>query len=70
MQQCIQMKSLMPAIKKGLISLIPKNGKDKKILSNLRPITLLNVDYKILAHIVTNRLKERQFSNSNVKNNS
>lgn len=46
-----------PTMKQGVISLIPKPGKDPKVLDNLRPITLLNTDYKILALIYTNRLK-------------
>uniref|UniRef100_A0A1A7XB67 Reverse transcriptase domain-containing protein n=2 Tax=Iconisemion striatum TaxID=60296 RepID=A0A1A7XB67_9TELE len=57
-QECVQTKSLMTTMKQGLISLIPKSGKDKKYLKNLRPITLLNVDYKIFAHVIANRLKE------------
>lgn len=34
--------------KRGIISLIPKKDKDTSLLENLRPISLLNVDYKIL----------------------
>ena len=34
--------------RRGIISLIPKKNKDKTILENLRPISLLTVDYKIL----------------------
>ena len=41
----------------GLLSLIPKKGKDIRKLRNLRPITLLNVDFKILEKILSNRLK-------------
>ena len=33
----------------GIISLIPKKSKDLLLLKNWRPITLLNVDYKIIA---------------------
>ncbi|MGL5732989.1 MAG: RNA-directed DNA polymerase [Metamycoplasmataceae bacterium] len=49
--------SLSHTMKQGVIILIPKPGKDPKILDNLRPITLLNNDYKLLAHIYSNRLK-------------
>ena len=47
----------METMKQGIIKLIPKPGKDKKILSNLRPITLLNTDYKILTTVLATRLK-------------
>ena len=42
-------------IKKGIIKLPPKDG-DKAITKNWRPITLLNVSYKILAKILALRL--------------
>lgn len=45
-------------MRQGLIVLIPKPGKDPKILGNWRPTTLLNNDYKLLTHIFSNRLKE------------
>ena len=54
---CINQKELMETMKQGVIKLIPKPGKDKKILSNLRPITLLNTDYKILMTVLATRLK-------------
>lgn len=47
----------MQTMKQGIIKLIPKPGKDKRILSNLRPITLLNTDYKILTTVLAARLK-------------
>ena len=42
--------------RRGIISLIPKKGKDKTILENLRPISLLNVDYKVLTKVIVNRI--------------
>lgn len=44
-------------MKQGVITLIPKPGKDSQLLDNYRPISLLNNDYKILTYIYTNRLK-------------
>jgi len=38
--------------KRGIISLIPKKDKDTSLLENRRPISLLNVDYKILAKVI------------------
>jgi exonuclease III len=42
--------------KRGIITLIPKKDKDRLMLKNWRPITLLNIDYKILAKALSNRL--------------
>ena len=44
--------------RRGIISLIPKKSKDKTILENLRPISLLNVDYKILTKVVAKRIEK------------
>ena len=40
----------------GILNLIPKGQKDTRYLKNLRPITLLNVDYKIVEKCVANRM--------------
>ena len=44
--------------KRGIISLIPKKNKDKCLLENLRPISLLNIDYKILTKAIAKRLEK------------
>lgn len=49
--------ALPPTLCQGLITLIPKPGKDPLLLDNWRPISLLNNDYKILAQILANRMK-------------
>ena len=43
--------------RRGIISLIPKKSKYKTVLENLRPISLLNVDYKILTKVITKRIE-------------
>ena len=43
--------------KKGIMSLIPKKGKDTRYIKHLRPLTLLNNDFKFLAKVMANRLK-------------
>ena len=44
--------------KQGVITLIEKEGKDNLHIKNYRPITLLNVDYKILSKVLAKRIKE------------
>ncbi|RUM94959.1 MAG: hypothetical protein DSZ28_00495 [Thiothrix sp.] len=43
---------------RGIITCIPKEGKDRKFIKHWRPITLLNTDDKILTSATTNRLKK------------
>lgn len=43
--------------KQGVITLLPKQGKDSRLLKNWRPISLLNTDYKILAACIANKIK-------------
>ena len=40
------------------ITLIPKPNKDTTVLDNLRPISLLNTDYKILTKVIAKRLEK------------
>merc|ERR1711884_796002 len=44
--------------REGLLILLPKKDKDLLEIENFRPISLLNVDYKILTKCLTNRLQK------------
>ena len=44
--------------KQSIITLLPKSGKDNLLLENWRPISLLNVDYKITVKAIANRIKK------------
>lgn len=50
-------ETLSHSMKMGVITLLYKKKGDKRLLKNWRPISLLNVDYKIIARIMSNRLK-------------
>ena len=43
--------------REGIITLVPKPGKPKNMISGWRPITLLNSTYKILAETFANKIK-------------
>ena len=49
--------SLTELQKQGVITLLPKPNKDIEKLENWRPISLLNVDYKIATKAIANRIK-------------
>ena len=44
--------------RRGIISPISKKFKDKTILENLRSISLLNFDYKILTEVIAKRIEK------------
>ena len=58
LQYSLKMGELSVEQKRGIITLIPKKDKNRLFLKNWRPITLLNVDYKILTKVLGNRLLE------------
>ena len=53
----LQIGNLTDLQKQGVITLIPKAGKELSHLENWRPISLLNVDYKIATKTIANRIK-------------
>ena len=55
--EVMKTNTLYKSAKMGVINLIPKPKRDSRKLKNLRPISLLNVDFKIMEKILANRLK-------------
>ena len=47
----------LPSHREGIITLIPKQNKPAHFLNSWRPITLLNVDYKIVSAAISSRLQ-------------
>ena len=52
-----ELRTLSDTQKQGIITCIPKGSKDKLFLKNWRPISLLNVTYKIASASIANRIK-------------
>ena len=51
-------KKLVTSQMQTVIELLEKNYKDKNFISNYRPKSLLNVNYKIILKIFASRLKK------------
>ena len=49
-------EELPTSASRGILNLIPKANKDTRLIKNLRPITLLNVDYKIIEKAIANKM--------------
>ena len=56
--ESLEVKLLSNSQRQGVITLIEKEGKNPLHMKNYRPITLLNVDYKILSKVLATRVKE------------
>ena len=55
-EEVYQEEQLHPTARQGILNLIPKPNKDSRQIKNLRPITLLNVDYKIIEKAIANKM--------------
>ena len=56
MIQCYETGTLHNTAREGILNLIPKANKDTRYIKNLRPITLLNTDYKIIEKAIANKM--------------
>uniref|UniRef100_A0A670HPA6 Reverse transcriptase domain-containing protein n=1 Tax=Podarcis muralis TaxID=64176 RepID=A0A670HPA6_PODMU len=57
MNNILKQREIPETWKEALITLIPKQDSDPEQIKNYRPISLLNIDYKIFAGILARRLK-------------
>ncbi len=56
-QEAMNKGKLTPSQRQSVIRLIEKKGKDREMIKNWRPISLMKVDTKIIAKAIANRLK-------------
>ena len=55
--ECFEKGEMSSSQKQAIITLIEKKGKDRSILENWRPISLVNVDTKIMTKAIASRIK-------------
>ena len=55
--ECFEKGEMSSSQKQAIITLIEKKGKDRSLLENWRPISLVNVDTKIMTKAIASRIK-------------
>lgn len=55
--ECFEKGEMSCSQKRAVITLIEKKGKDRSFLENWRPISLVNVDAKIMSKAIATRIK-------------
>ena len=54
---CFESGKLYISARRGVITLLPKSGRDLLLVKSWRPISLLCCEYKIISKVITNRIK-------------
>ena len=55
--ECFETGEMSRSQKQAVITLIEKKGKDRLLLENWRPTSLVNVDAKIMSKVIATRIK-------------
>ena len=58
LNNCYMSGKMSKSMRTAIVTLIPKE-KNSKLLKNWRPVSLLNIDYKILSKIITKKLQDQ-----------
>ena len=58
LQYAFQIGKFSVSQRRGVIKLLPKKSKNPHFVRNLRPITLLNIDYKLVTKALATRLRD------------
>ena len=58
MNHSFQIKQIPPSQSRGVISIIPKGDKDRSLLENWRPLTVLNIFYKLTSGVIASRINK------------
>ena len=56
--ECFEKGEMSSSQKQAVITLVEKKGKDRTLLENWRPISLVNVDAKIMSKVIASRIKK------------
>jgi hypothetical protein len=57
LNESLEKENFSVSQRQGLITFLPKEGKEKHFMKNWHPITLLCIDFKLATTCIANRLK-------------